>query len=104
MGHDRQHGGRILRCESQPAGAASAGRQHPLQGCPGAAMIKVLSAGALATVQDLGRTGGLNLGVGTSGAMDSLALAGGNILLRNEENAAAVEVPVFPFKVRFERS
>jgi len=67
-------------------------------------MIRVLTAGALATVQDLGRTGGLNLGVGTSGAMDPLALAAGNILLRNEENAAAVEIPVFPFKVRFERA
>ncbi|UFW51532.1 MULTISPECIES: biotin-dependent carboxyltransferase family protein [Bradyrhizobium] len=67
-------------------------------------MIKILSAGALATVQDLGRTGGLNLGVGISGAMDALALAGGNILLRNEENAAAIEIPVLPFKVRFERS
>ena len=67
-------------------------------------MIKVLSAGALATVQDLGRTGVLGLGVGTSGAMDTLALAAGNILLRNEDNAAAVEIPVFPFKVRFATS
>lgn len=67
-------------------------------------MIQVLSAGALATVQDLGRSGALNLGVGTSGAMDPLALAAGNILLRNDENAAAVEIPVFPFKVRFVQS
>ncbi|MCJ9706460.1 biotin-dependent carboxyltransferase family protein [Bradyrhizobium sp. SHOUNA76] len=66
-------------------------------------MIEVLSAGALATVQDLGRTGALNLGVGTSGAMDPLALAAGNILLRNEENAAALEIPLFPFRVRFTR-
>jgi biotin-dependent carboxylase-like uncharacterized protein len=66
-------------------------------------MIEVLSAGALATVQDIGRTGLLGLGVGTSGAMDSVALAAGNILLRNAENAAAVEIPVFPFKVRFAR-
>src|SRR5438552_510303 len=64
-------------------------------------MIEILSAGALATVQDLGRTGTLNLGVGTSGAMDPLALAAGNILLRNDESAAAVEIPVFPFRVRF---
>lgn len=67
-------------------------------------MIEVLSAGALATVQDLGRTGALNLGVGTSGAMDPLALAAGNILLRNEENAAALEIPLFPFRVRFTHS
>jgi biotin-dependent carboxylase-like uncharacterized protein len=67
-------------------------------------MIEILSAGALATVQDLGRTGVLGLGVGTSGAMDTLALAAGNVLLRNEDNAAAVEIPVFPFKVRFASS
>jgi len=64
-------------------------------------MIEILSASALATVQDLGRTGALQWGVGTSGAMDPLALAGGNILLGNDEGAAAIEVPVFPFQVRF---
>jgi biotin-dependent carboxylase-like uncharacterized protein len=64
-------------------------------------MIEILSAGSLATVQDLGRTGALNLGVGTSGAMDPLALAAGNALLGNDEGAAAIEIPVFPFRVRF---
>lgn len=64
-------------------------------------MIEVLSSGALATVQDLGRTGALRWGVGSSGAMDPLALAAGNLLLGNEEAAAGVEVPVFPFQIRF---
>ena len=64
-------------------------------------MIEVLSSAALATVQDLGRTGSLRWGVGTSGAMDNLALAAGNLLLGNAPGAAAIEVPVFPFKVRF---
>ena len=64
-------------------------------------MIEVLSAGALATVQDLGRTGTLRWGVGNSGAMDPLALAAGNLLLGNDEDAAGIEVPVFPFQVRF---
>ena len=64
-------------------------------------MIEILSASALATVQDLGRTGALRWGVGTSGAMDALALASGNLLLGNEEGAAAIEVPVFPFQLRF---
>jgi biotin-dependent carboxylase-like uncharacterized protein len=64
-------------------------------------MIHVLAAGALTTVQDLGRHGCLRWGVGTAGAMDPLALAAGNLLLGNDENAAAVEVPVFPFRVRF---
>jgi len=64
-------------------------------------MIEVLSSAALATVQDLGRKGSLRWGVGTSGAMDNLALAAGNLMLGNDANAAGVEVPVFPFKVRF---
>jgi len=64
-------------------------------------MIEILSASALATVQDLGRVGALRWGVGTSGAMDPLALASGNVLLGNDEGAAAIEVPVFPFQVRF---
>jgi biotin-dependent carboxylase-like uncharacterized protein len=33
--------------------------------------------------------------------MDPLALAAGNLLLGNDAGAAAVEVPVFPFQVRF---
>jgi 5-oxoprolinase (ATP-hydrolysing) subunit C len=64
-------------------------------------MIEILTAGALATVQDLGRHGALGWGVGVSGAMDTLALAAGNILLGNNENDAAIEVPVFPFRARF---
>lgn len=64
-------------------------------------MIEILSNSALATVQDLGREGGLRWGVGTSGAMDPLALAAGNILLGNDEGAAGIEMPVFPFSLRF---
>lgn len=64
-------------------------------------MIEILSATALATVQDLGRDGYLRYGVGTSGAMDHIALATANILLGNPENSAAIEIPVFPFQVRF---
>ncbi|MGJ7497086.1 biotin-dependent carboxyltransferase family protein [Variovorax sp. RT4R15] len=64
-------------------------------------MIEVLSSSALATVQDLGRSGSLRWGVGTSGAMDKLALAAGNLMLGNDADAAAIEVPVFPFKLRF---
>ncbi len=64
-------------------------------------MIEVLSRTLLSSVQDLGRDGYLHLGVGTSGAMDRLALAAGNILLGNPENSASVEIQVFPFEVRF---
>lgn len=64
-------------------------------------MIEVLSDAGLCTVQDLGRPGYLDLGVGRSGAMDPMALAAGNALLDNPEGAAAIEVQVFPFAVRF---
>ena len=36
--------------------------------------------------------------------MDPLALRAGNALLGNEENAAAIEVQMFPFRVRFRRT
>lgn len=64
-------------------------------------MIEVLTAGALTTVQDSGRFGCLRWGVGTAGAMDGVALAAGNILLGNDEDSAAIEVQVFPFRLRF---
>ncbi|VFT72897.1 urea amidolyase [Klebsiella aerogenes] len=37
----------------------------------------------------------------SDGVMDPLALRAGNALLGNEENAAAIEVQMFPFRVRF---
>ena len=64
-------------------------------------MIELLRAGALSTVQDLGRTGYRRFGVGTAGAMDRLALEAGNRMLGNPPSAAGVEVPVLPFQVRF---
>ncbi|WP_321819748.1 MULTISPECIES: biotin-dependent carboxyltransferase family protein [unclassified Burkholderia] len=64
-------------------------------------MIEILSSSALATVQDRGREGYLRFGVGTSGAMDRVALAIGNLLLGNPDDAAAIEIPMFPFRVRF---
>lgn len=66
-------------------------------------MIEILTAGALTTIQDRGRQGCLRWGVGTAGAMDGLALAAGNILLGNDEGCAAVEVQIFPLKVRFDQ-
>jgi biotin-dependent carboxylase-like uncharacterized protein len=65
-------------------------------------MIEILSSAALATVQDLGRSGSLRWGVGSAGAMDPLALTAGNLMLGNEAGAAGIEVPVFPFKLRFD--
>jgi biotin-dependent carboxylase-like uncharacterized protein len=66
-------------------------------------MIEILSNTPLASVQDLGRRGHLGQGVGTSGAMDDLALSIGNLLLGNAADDAGIEVQVFPFQVRFLR-
>lgn len=65
-------------------------------------MISVIATGPLNTVQDLGRRGFRNIGVGTAGAMDEVALSVANLLVGNEENAAGIEVQTFPFELRFE--
>lgn len=67
-------------------------------------MIEIERTGALNTVQDLGRSGFRHLGVSVSGAMDPLAVRAGNVLLGNDENAAAIEVQVFPLRVRFHQA
>lgn len=66
-------------------------------------MIEIISTGALSTVQDMGRTSYRRFGVGTAGAMDSLALAAGNLMLGNSPNMAGIEIPVLAFSVRFLR-
>lgn len=54
-------------------------------------MIRVLSPGLLTTVQDLGRPTLGALGVPPGGAADAHALRLGNLLLGNDEGAAALE-------------
>lgn len=66
-------------------------------------MIEVLQTGPLNTVQDLGRFGYRNIGVTPSGAMDKLALTVGNLLLGNDDGAAALEIQTFPFRLQFDR-
>jgi antagonist of KipI len=53
--------------------------------------LRVLSAGLLTSVQDSGRHGYADLGVGAAGAMDCVALRLANILVGNVENAAGLE-------------
>jgi len=53
---------------------------------------EVLEPGPLTTVQGGGRWGLQHLGVPVSGAMDRQALALGNVLVGNEEGAAALEI------------
>jgi biotin-dependent carboxylase-like uncharacterized protein len=64
-------------------------------------VIEILTSHALNTIQDLGRTGARRFGVSTSGAMDPVALAAGNALLGNDQDAASIEVQTFPFRLRF---
>jgi biotin-dependent carboxylase-like uncharacterized protein len=64
-------------------------------------VIEIESTAALNSIQDLGRPAYRHLGVSVSGAMDPLALRAGNLLLGNDENAAAIEVQLFPFRLRF---
>lgn len=63
-------------------------------------MIEVLTSGELNTVQDLGRPGFLNQGIARAGAMDMLALRAANILAGNPQDAAGIEVSIFPFRLR----
>lgn len=64
-------------------------------------MIVIERTTALSSVQDAGRFGALHFGVGTAGVMDPLALALGNALLGNQPDDAVIEIPLFPFRLRF---
>jgi len=55
-------------------------------------VIEVITPGILSSVQDQGRHGYRQIGVGSSGAMDSFALSVANLLVENEELAAGIEV------------
>lgn len=55
-------------------------------------MLRVLSPGALATIQDLGREGYQRLGVPISGAVDAVAHEIANRLAGNAPDAACVEI------------
>ncbi|MDB5555654.1 MAG: allophanate hydrolase subunit 2 family protein [Rhizobium sp.] len=64
-------------------------------------MIEILTSGLMNSVQDLGRPGFLDQGIGRGGAMDRPALRVGNLLLGNDEGAAALEIAIFPFRMKF---
>lgn len=64
--------------------------------------VKVLSPGALTTVQDLGRTGYQKYGIPVSGAMDQLACRLANILVGNREEEAVLEATYMGPELLFE--
>lgn len=53
--------------------------------------IKVIASGLSTTIQDLGRPGYYHLGIPMGGAMDRYSLRAANLLVGNEEGAAALE-------------
>ncbi|MER7333222.1 MULTISPECIES: biotin-dependent carboxyltransferase family protein [unclassified Micromonospora] len=66
--------------------------------------VEVLRAGALTTVQDLGRAGWAHLGVPRSGALDPAALRLANRLVGNPESAAGLETTSTGCELRFPRA
>ncbi|MEU5944123.1 biotin-dependent carboxyltransferase family protein [Micromonospora sp. NPDC047465] len=66
--------------------------------------VEVLRAGALTTVQDLGRAGWAHLGVPRSGALDPAALRLANRLVGNPESAAGLEITLTGCELRFPRA
>jgi antagonist of KipI len=62
---------------------------------------KILRAGPLTSVQDLGRFGHRAIGVGTSGALDSFAARVANLLVGNDERAGVIEIALGNFRIRF---
>ncbi|KZM55508.1 biotin-dependent carboxyltransferase family protein [Aeribacillus pallidus] len=55
-------------------------------------MIKVITPGLQTTIQDNGRIGYYEVGMPPSGAMDKYSYIVGNLLVGNNENAAALEI------------
>ena len=66
-------------------------------------MMRIHSVQAIAHIQDLGRFGLRRFGIGHAGAMDTLALQAGNLLLGNETGAAALEIALGGISVSFTR-
>ncbi|MCC7256522.1 MAG: biotin-dependent carboxyltransferase family protein [Dokdonella sp.] len=63
--------------------------------------VAVLKPGWLTTVQDRGRHGYANLGVGSAGPMDEVALRLANLLVGNDEGAGALEFTAQGPRLRF---
>lgn len=64
-------------------------------------LLHLIEPGLLTTVQDRGRYGYQRYGVPVSGAMDEFALRMANVLVGNDQNAAALEITVQGPKIEF---
>jgi antagonist of KipI len=63
---------------------------------------KILRAGFLTSVQDLGRIGFREFGVSLGGALDSHALRVANLLVGNDESEAGLEITLGGLRMRFD--
>ena len=68
---------------------------------PPSLLLHLIEPGLLTTVQDRGRYGYQRYGVPVSGAMDEFALRMANVLVGNDQNAAALEITVQGPKIEF---
>ena len=63
--------------------------------------IEVIKPGLATTVQDAGRVGYYNVGIPLSGALDQYSFRAANLLVGNDENAAAIECTLLGPELRF---
>ncbi|WP_136481278.1 5-oxoprolinase subunit C family protein [Cognatitamlana onchidii] len=65
-------------------------------------MVRVIKAGILSSIQDMGRMGYQNLGIPYSGAMDAKAALMANAVLGNKSNDAILEMTMTGDTLKFE--
>ncbi|WP_338562192.1 5-oxoprolinase subunit PxpC [Erwinia sp. E_sp_B01_3] len=66
-------------------------------------MLKIIRAGMATTLQDGGRTGWRQYGVGLSGVLDNPAMETANLLVGNAKNSAVLEITLGQFCAAFTR-
>ncbi|WP_034943551.1 5-oxoprolinase subunit PxpC [Erwinia oleae] len=66
-------------------------------------MLKILRAGMSTTLQDRGRTGWRQFGVGPGGVLDQPAMETANMLVGNARNSAVLEITLGQFSAEFGR-
>ncbi len=65
----------------------------------GKAVFEIIEPGIFTTIQDLGRKGYFASGIPPAGAMDRFALRMGNLLVKNPQDEAGIEITALGMKV-----
>ena len=65
--------------------------------------IKIIKAGVLTTLQDAGRYGNRNIGIGSGGAMDNIAMKLANFLVGNKDDVTVLEMHFPAPEILFEQ-